>query len=353
MAALVLGSLALRATVAARCDLYQDEALHWWETRQPGVNFSPQPPVASQTAHVALAVLGHGTLALRAGSLLYGTGIVVLAYLVGRDMFGRRAGLWAAAIVVCCPLLSCIGAVTGPDAPLVFCWLLVVWTGWRAASGSGAWWWAACGLALAVGLYSKYMMALAVPSAFLALVGTRKGRAVLRRPGPWAALALGVVLFAPVFLAWNASYGWPAFAYHLGARHEWELKAKHPVQYLLAHAGAYSPLLWVGILVGLVAGCRAWRRGELRGAWLAAFGGLPILFFLAPSVLTARSMIRVQWDEMGYATGAVALAATLSSEGFRRPAGRAWRRFAAAGLALGALVGLVVWTGCVFPSVPM
>ena len=44
----------------------------------------------------------------------------------------------AAAIVACCPLLFVVGCVTGPDAPLVFFWLLFLWTAWRAAHAESA-----------------------------------------------------------------------------------------------------------------------------------------------------------------------------------------------------------------------
>jgi len=351
--AVAAASLALRVAFAATSDIFQDEALHWWETRHPGVQFSPQPPMASLIVQASLAVLGHGTLALRAGSLLWGTGAIVLAWLIGRDMFGRGVGLWAAAIVACSPLLFGIGSVTGPDAPLVFFWLLTLWTGWRAAQGESRWWWVLCGLAVAAGFYSKYMMVLAVASAAVVLCATRQGRALLRTPWPWVALALGVGLFAPVFLGWNVHHGWPAFRYHLGARHVWEVSPDRVAKYLGAHAGAWSPLLWVGIWVGMVTAGRLWRRGDWRGAWLGVFGALPILFFVVPSVLTERKMLRVHWDEMGYATGAIALAATLSPDGFRPHVRRAWRGFAVVGLALGALTIVVFWVGSVWPRVPM
>jgi hypothetical protein len=350
---LVAASLALRVTFAATSDVFQDEALHWWEARHPGVEFNPQPPMAALVVRLSLAVLGQGTLALRAGSLVWGTGVIVLAWLIGRDMFGRGVGVWAAAIVACCPLLFGIGSVTGPDSPLVFFWLLMLWAGWRAAQGGSRWWWALCGAAVAAGLYSKYMMVLAVGSAAAVLLATRQGRALLRTPWPWAALVLGVGLFAPIFLGWNVRHEWPALRYHLGTRHVWEFSPERIAKYLGAHMGAWSPLLCVGIWTGIVGACRRWRRGDWRGAWLGVFAGLPILFFLAPSILTERRMLRVQWDEMGYATGAIALAATLSADGFAPSVRRAWRWCAGVGLALGVLTIVAFWVGSVWPGVPM
>ena len=351
--AIAAASLLVRVAFAARCGIYQDEALHWREAQHVGLSFSPQPPAASLGARLGLAVFGHGALGLRLGSLLWCTGSIALAYLLGRALYGPRAGLWAAAIFATCPLFFGTGCVTGPDSPLVFAWLLFLWTAWRAASGKSAWWWIVCGLALAAGLYAKYMMVLAIPCAFLALCAAPEGRALLRRPWPWLALALGVGLFAPVFVGWNWHHGWPAFRYHLAARHEWEFQPERIAKYLGAHAGAYAPLLFVGTWVGIVAAWRTWRRGEWQGAWLAAFSALPILFFLAPSVLTERKMLRVQWDEMGYATGAIALAAALSRDGSRAQMRRLWRRLAGAGLGLGALIIGLFWVGSLWPRVPM
>ena len=351
VAAIALASLAVRLPVAIHCDIFQDEGLYWWEANEPGVNFCPQPPATSLLVHAGQALLGEGSvLGLRLGSLLWGTASIVLVFLLGRDPYGPATGLWAAALFAVTPLFLGIGSFITPDALLVFLWLLFVWATWRAAAGASGWWWAAAGLVLAAGFYSKYTMALALPCALLALCAAPRGRALLRGPKPWLALALAAAAFAPVFLAWNAANGWASFRYHLSTRHVWTLSPANIAPYLATHAGAISPLIWAGVLAAFVAAWRSWRRGDWGSAWVLSFGLVPIAFFFVPSVFTKKALLRVHWDEMGYAIGLIGLAAAiarLSQPG--RPRGR-WRRLGVAGIAAAALISGAAFVGSLRPG---
>jgi len=313
VAGLAAASLGLRVVVAAVTGVFQDEALYWWLARDAAVSFSPQPPGVALLVRWGEALLGVGTLGLRAGSLLSGTAGVVLAAVLGWEFYGRRAAVWAGALSAACPLLVGAGAVMTPDATVVCLWLLFVWTTWRAAQSDRLGWWAASGAVLAAGGYTKYMMALAVPCAFVALCASRRGRRLLRGPGPWGAAGLGAALFVPVFLAWNARHGWASLRYHLVARHVWMFQWSLVGKYVGIHLGALSPVLWIGVLASFVALWRAWRRdGCERGAWLLGFGLVPILVFAPPSLFTEQRMVRVHWDLIGYAVGIVALAGLIA-----------------------------------------
>jgi len=331
--AIAVVSLALRFLIASHCDIFQDEALYWWEAHERGVNFCPHPPAASLAVRGGLALLGDNVLGLRVASLAWGTAAILVVFALGRDLYGPRAGLWAAALFASCPLFMGVSTITTPDSLLVLVWLLFMWAAWRAASGTGWLWWAAAGALVAAGFYTKYMMVLALPCTFLALLASPRGRALLRRPRPWLALGLGSALFVPVFLAWNAGNDWAAIRYHLSSRHHWEFAWGDAVRYVAAHAGAISPLTLVGVLAGFVAAWRSWRRGDWSAAWVIAFGFLPIAFFLLPSAFTRRGLMRVQWDEVGYAVGTIGFAAAVVGRTGAAGARRAWRR-----LGVGALV---------------
>lgn len=340
-------SLAGRFVAATRLEVFQDEALYWWGAQARPLSFSPHPPAAYLMVRLGTMVFGNTLLGLRAGSLVWGTAAIVLAYALGRDLYGARAGVWAAGFMAASPIFAAAGAATTPDGLLTALWLLFVWATWRSAAGGGAGWWGLGALALAAGLYTKYMMVLAPPALLLALCGSPQGRRALRTPGPWAALAVGVSLFAAQFLRWNVAHGWASLRYHLESRHAWSLSWKSGGQYVLGHLGALSPLLCALVIGALVCEARAWRRGNPRAAWVLAFGAMPILFFLPPSVFTASSLLRVQWDLVGYAVGTIAAGALMAGWG-QGPPGRRWLRplgigaLALAGMLTGAtLVGLV------------
>jgi len=341
-------SLAARLAFAVSAGPFQDEALYWWAAgKAPG--FSPHPPLVSLSVRCGLAVFGQGTLGLRAASLVFGTCIIVLAYLLGREMYDRATGLWAAALLACCPLFAAAGAVTTPDAPLLALWLLFLLFGWRAARCAGRRRrWLAVGLALAAGLYAKYTMVLALPCALAALCASKEDRALLRLGAPWAAVALGLALFVPVFLLWDMRHGWAVLGYHLAARHRLRPSAGLGAVYLFAHAGALSPVLFAGVWWAAACSWRAWRGGDRRAGWWLAFTVLPVLFFLPASVLTKREMMREHWDAMGYASGIVGLAAVVAGSAAWRRSGA--RRLGVAALGTGAAMTLVLLLGGAWPD---
>jgi len=121
----------------------------------PAGHVLPHPPVVPQMVWLFGELLGDGTFALRLGSLLCGTGSIVLAYLLGHDLYSGRAGLWAAALTASTPFLVAIHTVATPDSPLVFLWLLFMWVTWRAVQSGRTAWWLTCGVVFALGLYTS------------------------------------------------------------------------------------------------------------------------------------------------------------------------------------------------------
>ena len=116
---IALASLGVRVAMAARCGIFQDEGIYWWDAHYTGVGFCPSPPVSATAVVLGEALLGSGVLGLRAGALLAGTAIIVMAYGIARELFGRRAGLWAAGLAAVCPFFVALGTVTTPEPYLV------------------------------------------------------------------------------------------------------------------------------------------------------------------------------------------------------------------------------------------
>ncbi len=346
---IALASLGVRVAMAARCGIFQDEGIYWWDAHYTGVGFCPSPPVSATAVVLGEALLGPGLLGLRAGALLAGTATIVMAYAAARSLFGGRAGLWAAALFALCPFFVALGTVTTPEPFLVLAWLGFVWLTWRGARGGRAAWWAGAGLVLAMGLYSKYMMVLAVPCLLLGLLMVRAWRPALRRAGPWLAIGIGLLLFVPVFLWWNALYEWAAVRFHLASRHEWTASWKLAMRYVLGHAGVLSPAIYAGILFAFVVCARLWRRQRhAAAAWVLSFGVLPIAFFLPPSLFTKWTTMREHWDVVGYATGLLGLAAVI--DGLGRADGKARRALGAVTLGTALLASACVAVAVIWPQ---
>ena len=187
------------------------------------------------------------------------------------------------------------------------------------------------GLFLGVGELSKLHAGLLGLAIAAALLATRDGRRALASPWPWAAAALAVVLASPM-LVWNATRGWPTFAFQ--AQHGMRGQSFSSVRLLASMGGqmAYvSPLLLAAAVAPAWRGLRAGT--ESGAARLAlALSALPVVaFFTLSAALTPGAL--PHWTAPAWLSAMLLLAA----------AGSRWLRPAVAlGFAMSAVLALAL-----------
>jgi mannosyltransferase len=109
---LVLLAAAIRIIVIDTQSFWWDEALTAYETRLPFgamintvLHVETTPPLYFVLIWTWAHIFGSGEIALRAVSTLAGVAVVPLAYLIGRELFSRRAGVLAAAFIALNPFM--------------------------------------------------------------------------------------------------------------------------------------------------------------------------------------------------------------------------------------------------------
>ena len=140
-----------------------------------------------------------------------------------------------------------------PETPLLLFALLAMLALLNALERGQLAAWLLFGLCIGLAGLSKYTAVTLVFTAALFVVLQRR-LDVLRTPGPWLAVALALLLIAPV-LYWNATHDWLSFRYQLehGYRaKDWEWTRVGITQ--LAQFFAYAPGIYVFGLIALV--CR-------------------------------------------------------------------------------------------------
>lgn len=169
-----------------------------------GVNASvivPHGPLAPY-AVAPIAVFSHAQAALLFGFAVYNTAAIPLMYSLGRDLFGRGAGLLAAALFAVNPWLVVFGRWLEPNAIIAPTAVFFLWALHGALQRRTLGGWAAAGVALALTLQAHLS---SLPNG-LALIGL----APFSRGAPKRALALAggiaLVLMAP----WLVGGVWPA-----------------------------------------------------------------------------------------------------------------------------------------------
>ena len=217
--ALAIGAFTLlRIILAFTAPLTPQEAYYWTWSRFPDWSYFDHPPLASYAIALTTSVLGQTVPGIKMAAVLWALGWNLLWAGLVRDMFDdRRLAFWSLLALNLSLLYELYGFGPTPDGPLLFGWIGTIWAVWRVQrSGDGRWWFAA-GACMGLAWLGKYSGVLLLPIVGLYLLAVPSMRVWLRRPQPWLAVLLAVLVFSPV-LAWNAGHGWVSLAFQSSHR---------------------------------------------------------------------------------------------------------------------------------------
>jgi dolichyl-phosphate-mannose-protein mannosyltransferase len=200
---IVAGGTLVRAVIAAHFPIHFDEAYYWLWAHRPDWGYVDQPPMIAYLI-LLTTLLGDATTLVRLSALLLGAATSYVLFLLGREMFDDRVGLLAAALFQIVPILMFGGVIAAPEAPLYLAWVLALRFSWHALHGRPARW-AAVGLAVGLGILSKFSMLWLGVGVVLYTV--LEARPWLRRNELYQAALIAVVLFLPVGY-WNVHHDW-------------------------------------------------------------------------------------------------------------------------------------------------
>ena len=270
--ALIALSMALRLTWAASLGPGNDEAYHYLFAVHPDWSYFDHPPMLAVVERVGLmlnSIIGgqaDSVLGLRLGFILLFAGSTWLMARLGTRIYSEWAGFFAAFLLnVSAYHTAAAGAFALPDGPLLFFWLLTLDRLVAALeSPERTRVWVEVGLAWGAALLSKYHAVFLPAGMVLYLLLEPEKRRLILRPGPYLAVLVGGLCFAPV-VVWNASHNWASFAFQSGRaiggggfRPESLLAAIFlPGLYLL-------PWIWVGLLWVLLRKARRFRSPDTR-----------------------------------------------------------------------------------------
>ena len=313
-----------------------DEAQYWFWAKHPAWGYYSKPPVIAWLMAASTTVFGDGAFGVKmlAPLITLATGCVL--YATARRMeYDTRTASWVLLTYITLPFVTGNSMFFTTDVPLNFCWALALYGLISAWYANNPRYWLLVGVAVGIGLLSKYTMIAFVASAFLAMLcspGRRKG---LLSAWPWLAALIAFLILMPN-LVWNAEHHFVTFAHtndnvfsktieiypadtaaFLGAQCGimgpillsallWNaLKARRAddSRYRLLHWFVW-PLVAAGMVVSLLAGAQAhwispvYLAGVLivvpwllqqRPQWLRVSLGLHLVvlmvFYLAPSLL--------------------------------------------------------------------
>jgi 4-amino-4-deoxy-L-arabinose transferase-like glycosyltransferase len=319
--AVIAATLIVRLALSASIGLSVDEAYAVTLARHPALSYFDHPPFAFWLAGATARLFGsEAPFVVRLPFVLLFAGTSLGLFLLTARLFGAASGLWSVVLVNLVPFFTlCAGGWVLPDGPLLCFGVAAAACLARATlssegrcleptrAGRGAW--LGYGSFVGLALLSKYHAVFLLLGAGLFLL-TTPARRWLRRPEPYLAAGLALLLFTPV-LVWNARHQWASFRFQGGRAVPQPAGASSPLLDSLAGQAAWM-LPWIFLpLLGVLAG--ALRRGPRDPRrWLLACLALgPIGVFTGFALLGSRGL--PHWEAPGYFMLLPALGAGVAS----------------------------------------
>jgi 4-amino-4-deoxy-L-arabinose transferase-like glycosyltransferase len=291
-------------------DLVHDEAYYWEWSRQLDWGYYSKPPGVAWLIALATRLGASSPFWVRLPAAVLSTAALSFIYLLGKQIYGPRAGFWAALLAAATPGNAALGVVMTIDAPLMFFWSAALYGCWRMLeSADRRWQWTvltAC--AVGLGMLCKQTM-LAFPALALLLVVCHPGyRPALRRPSFWLCGVAAMAFLFPVAW-WNSRHGWITIAHtrehFAGATPSITRRAADCLEFLASQLAVVSPLTWLLAMLILVAVVTQRKRLDRAEWYLAVFSGLPLAGVM---LLSLRQRLEANWPSPFYVSAMILVA---------------------------------------------
>jgi len=307
----------LVALLVADLDLGGDEAQYWWWAQSPDFGYYSKPPLIAWLIALSTSVCGDGEACVRVTSPLLHAATSGILFIVARRLYDDRTGLWSCVTFLTLPGVTFSSGLITTDVPLLFFWSLGLLCFLEALNRRSA---AAVGLGVAIGLgmLSKYAMIYFVISAILYCAVTPGARWFLRSREGAVALTLALVVLAPN-VWWNFANGFATLG-HTVDNAAWSASWFHPdraVEFLAGQLAVFGPLLFPMLLAMAWSVWRSRKDGTPTGYGererLLLWFALPVLVLVTAQGLRSRAY--ANWAAVAYPSASIAVVAWLLTRG--------------------------------------
>ncbi len=315
-AAAVLAVTVLRLAwlAGSPLDLAPDEAQYWLWSQDLAAGYFSKPPMIAWLIQGSTAVCGDAEFCVRWSAPLFHAATALMLFLLGRALYDSRVGLFAALTFVTLPGVSYSSALITTDVPLLFFWSCALFGLHRLLTERRAVWALATGLAIGLGLLSKYAMIYFVGCAVIYCLFTPQARWVLLSRHALIVVVVAAALYAPN-LWWNLDNAGVTYG-HTADNANLEGPLLHPleaIEFLGGQLLVFGPILFL-VLAVVLARFR-WRATGDPTRFLLAFS-IPIVALVLVQALLSRA--HANWAATAYVGASVLVAGWLVQRGHLR-----------------------------------
>ncbi|NLS01585.1 glycosyltransferase family 39 protein [Rhizobium sp. P38BS-XIX] len=274
----------LRLLYLGQSNLLPEEAYYWNYAQHLDIGYLDHPPMVAWLIWIGTKLFGDHEFGVRIGAFLCWFATASFSYAYGRNLFGKPVAVGCLLLVAVAPFYFSTGFFMMPDAPLTASWAATLYFLERALVGGRQKAWLGAGLALGLGLLSKYTIVLLGPAALLFMLIDPKSRRWFGRMEPYLAAALSIILFSPV-IYWNATHQWMSFAFQGSRRVSAAFHFTLP-SLIISAAVLITPPGLVAAIIGLKSNLAALRHrtGDRRMLFVLLFTLVPLAVFVVFSL---------------------------------------------------------------------
>ncbi len=281
------------------------EAYYWYYSQNPDWSYFDHPPMAAYSIWLGTNLFGDNVFGVKFMAVIWYLFTSILLY----KTVSRFAGAYLkeinqyslsflTVILYNLTLFAHIYSITiVPDTPLMFFWLLIIYSVQELIMTGKRIWWLLAGVGLGLGLVSKYPAIIIVGSIFLFFIFSKKYRRELLSPYPYLAVIIGLLIFSPV-IYWNASRGWASFLFQSAERASGvtSLRITYILQLFASQLFMLSPLIFIYLFRSFGKTIRSWKEKES----LHLFFWSAFVIIIGFTLLSLTTLVKMNWLLPGF-----------------------------------------------------
>lgn len=340
---IVLFLIGLKIVFMMNANLLVEEAYYWSYAKHLDFGYLDHPPMVAWLIKSGIYLFGSTEWGVRFATLPCWLITVLYSYKL-TNLLRDGAGKYSIFLLSILPFFFTHALVITPDIPLITCWSASLYYLYKAlVEGENRNWYYA-GIAIGLGLLSKYTIVLLGPATIIYMLVDKNSRTWFKKKEPYLCALIALLLFSPV-IYWNYIHHWASFLFQSSRRFHGSFSFSLP-EFIGLLFVFLTPIGFLGAIKLFIEKPGVHALTKNTYLFLITFSLVPLGFFAAFSV---SHSIKINWMGPSF----LALIPWLSVLLFEntKPYGMACRKY----WAITALIVTVCYTGlliCVVTAQP-
>ncbi len=283
-------------------NLHGDEAQYWAWSKDLDFGYFSKPPMIAWVIAASTSIFGDAEWAVRLSSPILHSVTAYMIFLTARLAYDGRTGFWAAAVFILMPAVWLSSGIVSTDVPLLLCWVTALHAWLHLRNGAG---WPRVlqlGLAIGLGLMSKYAMLFFLPALVLTvLFDAPTRRALLNMRGVNVLILAGLCVLPNIY--WNITHDFATVTHTAANANLQDQIPFHPdelISFWVDQLAVFGPVTICLLVLALWAAMR--KKLDDPSVWIALFVLSPLLIISFQALI---SRANANWAVTAYVAASI------------------------------------------------